>query len=387
MQNNLFGQLKIKGFRRLSNADITFRPLTVIVGANGVGKTSILDVMTLLAASASGKLNEAISEFSGLGSIATYDGEKNIELELSMNLKDQAPIEYILSLASSGLAYEIQAEKLTQKRKQVLPTFIYIDSHLADVKYFEVKSNKLLRPTRPSWEHNPFESSLSQVPKMFKEPESFRRSLASSTLYHVLNVAPRAPVRLPQLMQPSKLPGKDGEDLVSCLYYLRESERDRFESIEDTLRAAFSDFERLDFPPVAAGTMSLAWKDRNYSRPMFAHQLSEGTLRFLWLITLLHSPSLPAVTMIDEPEVSLHPEMLQLLTELFREASQRTQLIVATHSDSLVRFLDPSELAVMDRDENGMSSIRWAESLDIKTWMKDYTLDELWQMGRLGGRS
>jgi len=387
MQNTLFEQLKIKGFRRLSNVDITFRPLTVMVGANGVGKTSILDVMTLLAASAAGKLNEAISEFSGLGSIATYDGEKNIQLELSMNLKDQAPIEYNLSLASSGLAYEIQAEKLTQKRNQTLPTFIYIDSHLADVKYFEVKSNKLLRPTRPSWEHNPLESSLSQVPKMFKEPESFRRSLASSTLYHVLNVAPRAPVRLPQLMQPSKLPGKDGEDLVSCLYYLRESERDRFESIEDTLRAAFPDFERLDFPPVAAGTMSLAWKDRNYSRPMFAHQLSEGTLRFLWLITLLHSPSLPAVTMIDEPEVSLHPEMLQLLTELFREASQRTQLIVATHSDSLVRFLDPSELAVMDRDENGMSSIKWADSLDIQTWMKDYTLDELWQMGRLGGRS
>lgn len=384
MQSTLFGQLKIKGFRRLSNVDITFRPLTVMVGANGVGKTSMLDVMTLLAASADGKLNDAISELSGIGSIASYDGDKKIELALSMNVKDQSPIEYNISLASSGLAYEIQSEQLKQTRKQDRSPFMHIDSHFTDVKYFEVDQGKLLRP---NWEHSLSESSLSQVPKMFKEPEFFRRSLASSTLYHVLNVAPRAPVRLPQLMRPSKLPGKDGEDLVSCLYYLRESDRDRFESIEDTLRAAFHDFERLDFPPVAAGTMTLAWKDRNYSRPMFAHQLSEGTLRFLWLITLLHSPSLPAITMIDEPEVSLHPEMLRLLAELFREASQRTQLMVATHSDRLVRFLDPSELAVMDMDENGMSSIRWADSLDIQTWMKDYSLDELWQMGRLGGRS
>ncbi len=224
---------------------------------------------------------------------------------------------------------------------------------------------------------------------MFKEPEVFRRSLASSTLYHALNVSPRAPVRLPQLMRPSMLPGKDGEDLVTCLYYLRESERDRFESIEDTLRAAFNDFERLDFPPVAAGTMALTWKDRNYTHPMFAHQLSEGTLRFLWLITLLHSPSLPAVTMIDEPEVSLHPEMLRLLTDLFREASQRTQLVVATHSDRLVRFLDPSELMVMDMNEDGTTSMKWVDSddININAWLKDYTLDELWQIGRLGGRS
>lgn len=384
MQSTLFGQLKIKGFRRLSNVDITFRPLTVMVGANGVGKTSMLDVMTLLAASADGKLNDAISELSGIGSIASYDGDKKIELALSMNVEGQSPIEYNISLASSGLAYEIQSEQLKQTRKQDRSPFMHIDSHFTDVKYFEVDQGKLLRP---NWEHSLSESSLSQVPKMFKEPEFFRRSLASSTLYHVLNVAPRAPVRLPQLMRPSKLPGKDGEDLVSCLYYLRESDRDRFESIEDTLRAAFHDFERLDFPPVAAGTMTLAWKDRNYSRPIFAHQLSEGTLRFLWLITLLHSPSLPAITMIDEPEVSLHPEMLRLLAELFREASQRTQLMVATHSDRLVRFLDPSELAVMDMGENGMSSIRWADSLDIQTWMKDYSLDELWQMGRLGGRS
>ena len=130
-----------------------------------------------------------------------------------------------------------------------------------------------------------------------------------------------APVRLPQPLRPATLPGKDGEDLVSCLFSLRESDRDRFEVIEDALRAGFPGFVRLDFPPVAAGTLAMTWKDRSFTRPFFMHQLSEGTLRFLWLATLLQSPGLTAITLLDEPEVSLHPELLSLLAELMREAS------------------------------------------------------------------
>lgn len=125
---------------------------------------------------------------------------------------------------------------------------------------------------------------------MYQEPERFRRSLASSTHYHVLDVGPRAPVRLPQPMQESRLPGKDGGELVSCLYWMREADPDRFETIEDTLRVGFPRFERLNFPPVASGMLAMTWKEKTAKTPFFLHQLSEGTLRFLWLVTLLYSP-------------------------------------------------------------------------------------------------
>ena len=71
---------------------------------------------------------------------------------------------------------------------------------------------------------------------------------------------------------------------MSCLYTLRETDPDRFETIEATLRAGFPDFERLKFPPVAAGTLAMTWKDRSSKNPFYMHQLSEGTLRFLWLL-------------------------------------------------------------------------------------------------------
>jgi predicted ATPase len=266
------------------------------------------------------------------------------------------------------------------------PPSRYIVSHGSDVTYFDDRERLLVRPT---WEHNPLETSLSQVPKMHveREPEDFRRRLASSTFYHVLNVEPRSPVRLPQPMRPAPLPGKDGEDLVSCLFSMREADRDRFEAVEDSLRAAFPAFERLDFPPVAAGTLAMTWRDKNLSKPLYMNQLSEGILRFLWLVTLLESPGLTAVTLLDEPEVSLHPELLSLLAGLLREAANRTQLIVATHSDRLVRFLKPAEVVVIDSSDDGMAQFTWEDKMDLDEWLAEYTLDEVWRMGRMGGRA
>src|SRR5258708_6414435 len=116
------------------------------------------------------------------------------------------------------------------------------------------------------------------------------------------------------------------------------------------------------------------------------HQLSEGTLRFLWLAALLQSPGLTAITLLDEPEVSLHPELLSLLADLLREASHRTQLIVATHSDRLIGFLKPEEVLLLDSTEDGMSSMTCADELDLDKWLKDYALDELWRNGLIGAR-
>lgn len=379
-----FKDLSIHGFRRLHDVSFPLRPLNVMIGANGIGKTSVLDVLSLLANSAQSKLSGSITDLSGLASVLTYDRAEELRLDISMEVPNHEPLKYSLRLMPQSIAYVIAEERLSQQRPGHTQTFLHIDSRGPDVKYFEGDLKKLVRP---NWEHNPLETSLSQVPKMFQEPEDFRKRLASSTFYHVLNVDPRSPVRLPQPMQPATLPGRNGEELVSCLFYLRETERNRFEAIEDSLRAGFPRFDRLDFPPVAAGTLALAWRETGFSKPLYMHQLSEGTLRFLWLATLLQSPGLTALTLLDEPEVSLHPELLSLLADLLREASGRTQLIVATHSDRLIRFLEPKEVAAMDTTDDGMTALTWADNLDLDEWLKDYSLDELWSNGRLGARA
>jgi len=377
-------RVRIRGFRRLREVDLVVRPFMVMIGANGVGKTSLLDAFALLSASTSGKLNSALSQLGGLTSLLTRGKSEELSLLVDMAVPEYQPMEYEIHLGPKGTGHSISKEVLSQMREGHTYPFKHIDSSDRDVRYYEIKKNKLVRP---DWEHNPLETSLSQVPKMFREPEELRRILATATQYHVLDVGPRAPVKLPQQMKPASLPGSDGEDLVPYLYYLRESDKDRFAAIVDTLKVAFRDFEALSFPPVAAGMLAMTWKDKNFEKPLYMNELSEGTLRFLWLVSLLQSPALSTITMIDEPEVSLHPELLSLLADLMREAANRTQLIVATHSEQFIRFLRPEEVVVMDIDEDGSAMAKWAESLDLQSWLAEYSLDEVWRMGRMGGRS
>jgi len=383
-QRPFFEHITIHGYRRLLSVSLEMRPLAVMIGANGVGKTSLLEVFSLLAASAKGQLNAKISELGGLNEIMTRDKTQELAFGLQMRVPDHEPLEYLLHIGSKGQFYEIGVETLEQKNRSKGPSYLFkhINSHGRNIQYFDLDARRL----QPNWETDFLETSLSQVPKMFPEPEQMRQRLASCTYYGALNVLPGSPVRLPQPMRPVTLPGANGEDLVTCLYYLRETDPDRFEVVEDTLKAAFPDFEKLSFPPVAAGTLAMTWKDRNFSQPFYMNQLSEGTLRFLWLTTLLLSKDLTAITLIDEPEVSLHPQLLTLLAELMRDASRRTQLVVATHADRLVRALHPHEVLVCDQ-EAGVTTLKWGDSFDLEHWLADYTLDELWAMNILGGRT
>ncbi|MDY7022192.1 MAG: AAA family ATPase, partial [Cyanobacteriota bacterium] len=280
---NRLEKISVKGFRRLQNVELKMRNLTVMIGANGSGKTSFLDVLSILAASANGNLQNTLQLKGGLNDILTKGKAQELELSVLMRVSEKQSLDYNLTLSPKGLSYEIREETLINKsdsnQSEVLK---HIESYGLDIKYFSPEDRKVLRP---NWEHNPLETSLSQVPKMYREAENFRKSLASCTYYGALDVSEKSPIRLPQTMRPAKLPGSKGEDLISCLYDLRESDCDRFETVENILSSAFPDFERLNFPPVAAGTLSMTWSDRNFSQPIYIHELSEGTLRFLWLVT------------------------------------------------------------------------------------------------------
>jgi predicted ATPase len=383
LQNKII-RVKTSGFRRLHEIDLEMKPLMVLIGANGIGKTSLLDALSLLSSSASGMLTGALSQSGGLANILTREKAQKLSFSIEMEVPVYPSIKYELDLAPKGHSHSIVREVLSQQRPGKKGPFVHINSYDGDIQYYDITNNRLVRP---NWEHNPLETSLSQVPKMFQQPEELRRILGSVTKYHVLDVSSRAPVKLPQQMKPATLPGSDGEDLIPFLYYLRESDKDRYEAIEDTLKSVFPSFESLNFPPVATGMLTMTWKEKNYTKPFFMNELSEGTLRFLWLVSLLQSPELSTITMIDEPEVSLHPELLSILSDLMREASHRTQLIVATHSDRFIRFLHPGEVVIMDSDEDGYATATWADTLDLDEWLKEYSLDEVWRLGRMGGRS
>ena len=377
-------RIGIKGFRRLRSIDLEMRPLMVMIGANSVGKTSFMDALSVLAASTQGNLSNHLKEVGGIWSVLTRSQPTEISFSATMAPLGEPRLGYGLHVVQQGTGHAISEETLYQVEDVNSTPYAYITSKSGDIRYFEPTAAQFVKP---KWQYNWLESALSQLTREYKQPESVRRTLNPVVRYHVLDVGRSAPIKLPQHLRPAVLPGENGEDLASFLYSLRESYHGRYEAVEDSLKASFPGFESLGFPVIGTGMVSMTWNERGFKLPFYMHELSEGTLRFLWLASLLQSPHLPAITMIDEPEVSLHPELLAILADLLREASDKTQVIVATHSDRLIRFLEPHEVVVMDVCEDGGATMTWADSLELEGWLKDYSLDEVWQMGEMGGRA
>ena len=381
-------RIGIEGFRRLKDIDLEMRPMMAMIGANGIGKTSFMDALSLLAASARGELNQHLSDLGGIAWVITRGGSDDITLRAELELLDEEPLKYTLRVANKFPTYHISQESLEQTVEGTPIPFKHIDSGVPfwDSKRYESFSSFVAYLDSKPQETR--ESLLSQIPRRPDKSYYCKSTLSSVTRYHIMDVGQRAPVRLQQQFRPVASPGQNGEDLAPFLYNLRESYHDRFEAVEDALKVAFPGFESLGFPPVSAGMIAMTWKDKAFRAPFYMNQLSEGTLRFLWLVSLLQSPGLSTITMIDEPEVSLHPELLSLLADLMREASLRTHIVVATHSDRLVRFLEPKEVVVMDiNEEDGAATMTWGDELDLDDWLTEYSLDEVWQMGIMGGRA
>jgi len=148
----------------------------------------------------------------------------------------------------------------------------------------------------------------------------------------------------------------------------------------------FDDFALRPYP-FNQEKIRLEWKERGTDMTFSASALSDGTLRFMSLATLLLQPTnnLPATILLDEPELGLHPYAINVLANLLQSAAEHTQVIVSTQSVTLVNQFDPEDIIVVDR-ENGQSVFRHLPENEIDTWLEDYGLGDLWEKNILGGR-
>jgi predicted ATPase len=376
--------LHIQGYKALVDVTLPLQPLSVMIGPNGCGKTSVLEVFQLLKAGVDGNLQQFITDAGGINFLLAkqFNAPTNIQIGYKTTDSIYGEVEYKFSLRPLGIGYQVASEELISKASSWLnnqPS----GTELSWKKLVQHRGKRSLDFAEVV--------TNSEIQKIENVPVEIRTRLKPKNILILdkFEIDQRAPVRLPQSLSPMTFPGKNGEALFSVLYNLRETRSSRrvFDQIIETLSIAFPNFSHIELPVVGAGQITLAWHDQNLTQPLYPNQLSEGTLRFLWLATLLLSPEPPPLILIDEPEISLHPELLKILAALLQDASTRTQIVVATQSADLIRWLSPEEILILDK-EAGQTSVTSAAdpSLNLNAWLKDYSLADLWLMGNLGGR-
>ncbi len=181
---------------------------------------------------------------------------------------------------------------------------------------------------------------------------------------------------------------EDGGNLAALLFYLQNYQHNSYRRIVATIRQALAGFGEFVLQPTSQNPrgIRLRWRIKGMDGDFGAHQLSDGTLRFMLLTTLLSQPLhlLPKIIAIDEPELGLHPAALNLVGSLIRVASHHCQVIVATQSAALVDCFEPEEVIIVHR-QNGTSTLERLSSAALQEWLNEYSLGQLWEKNVVGG--
>lgn len=358
--------ISIQGFKSIRELkDFPLTPLNILIGANGSGKTNFISAFKLINQIADANLQVYISQQGGADSVLHF-GSKTSEF-LYIDLKFGSNGYNCILLPASGdiLIFGSETVWYHDKPRYAQPYRENLGSGHRETRLLEI-SREMLHMTIA---------------------DHVLRALQSWRVYHFHDTSATARVKQSGNINDNEVLRSDASNLAAFLYLLQHTKPGYYKKIVSTIRlvAPFFDDFNLRPDPFNQEKIQLEWREAGSDAYFNANVLSDGTLRFICLATLLLQPKLPSTILIDEPELGLHPYAITVLASLLRSAATETQVIVSTQSVPLVNQFNPEDIVVVDR-LNQQSSFRRLEERDLEGWLDDYGMGDLWEKNVLGGR-
>ncbi len=376
--------------------EIELQPLNVLIGANASGKSNLIEALGLLKATPT-DLTAPIRKGGGIGDFLWKGGQgtPTAEIETIVDYPEGVmPLRYRVGFSSSGQRLELIDEVVENELPnpgESQPYFFYRYQQGRPVLNVKTKPESKAGTAIDRSERRlrredliPDQSVLSQRkdPDQYPELTYLGKEFSKISLYRDWHIGRNSEPRMPQKTDLPEHPLlEDGSNLGLVLNNLQYQLGSR--QIIEKIKKFYEVAEELTVK-FSGGTVQIFIREEELIQPIPATRLSDGTLRYLFLMALLLDPTPPPLLCIEEPEIGLHPDILPTIAEMLIEASQRTQLIVTTHSDALVSALTPESVLVCERDDQG-SHLHRLNPERLKKWLEKYSLGELWRMGEIGG--
>jgi predicted ATPase len=364
---------------------LSLGPLNVLIGPNGSGKSNLIECIALLQ-SAPRALALPIREGGGFRDWL-WKGTRTTPVAtieaVVANPEGSMPLRYRLEFTEIGQRFQLTDECIENERAY--------DDYTTPYFYFRYENNQPVlnvrethRPLRRE-DVDPEQSILSQRkdPDQYPEITYLGEALSRIRLYREWGFGSNAPARLPQKTDlPNEFLDEDCRNLGLVLNRLRRDPPIK-RKLGEHLRLFYEGIDDFEVS-FEGGTVQIFFQEGDFIVP--ATRLSDGTMRYLCLLAILCHPKPPPLVCIEEPELGLHPDVIVQLADILVEASERTQIIVTTHSDVLVDALtDHAESVVVCEKHGGCTTMQRRTKEDLSVWLKDYTLGQLWRSGELGG--
>lgn len=358
-------KLTIEGFLSLRNVDLELRGLNVLIGPNGAGKSNLVSYFNMLQEMVEGRLQNWVTERGGSDRILSY------------GIKETQQITSRIDFGENGYGFIL--------RPDAEGKLFFEDERLLYSRGFDDEGIPI--------GSGHFEARLKSeiVPNEWRRADYCYASISNWKVFHFHDTSDTASVKRLRELHDNEYLRRDAANLAPYLYRLSQDRSPTYSLIRKIVRLAIPFFDDFDLSPRRrqANTdefdILLRWRKRNSDYPFLPSQLSDGSIRFICLVTALLQPDPPSTIIIDEPELGLHPYAIILLGALIRSASARMQVIVATQSVPFLNEFSINDLLVAER-EDGATVFRRHEEDAFKNWLEDYTVGELWEKNVLGGR-
>ena len=357
------GYISVKGFKSFRSIEnLKLGPVTVLIGANGSGKSNFIELFSLLAAMREGRMTEYVITVGRANSLLHFGSRATCCLEVEVGLE------------SAELAYKIELGPTT-------------DDML-------VIRNQFLKPgDRDNW--GPIKSDGLE-PSIRREvhwsppvADRLTQLFDGHRVYRFFDTGFHSPMKKTPYLHDNQYLRTDASNIAAFLYLLRVRHQESYRSIVDTVRQVAPFFVDFDLEPdrLNPDQIRLRWKHVGSDDFFDVSALSDGTLRFIALATLFLQPTeyRAPIVIVDEPELGLHPHAISVLAALIQQASVETKVVAATQSSLLVDGFQPDEVLVAERVD-GATELRRLESSRLAIWLEDYSLGQLWEKNLLGGR-
>ena len=357
-------KMTIKNFKSIREQTLPLNLLNVFIGGNGVGKSNLIEIFRFLREIVNQNL-EGYTVLKGGADTLLYFGRKR-----------SPEMEFYLEFGEGKIsnAYDVKIRGTDDDGLMIL----------SETAYYHEKS-RYQKPFDKPVSSSSKESKLKHIDHICCR--QVMRDLDSYRVYHFHDTSDTSGVKRTGEVEDNRFLRPQAENLAAFLYWLQEKNPDHLANIQDVVRQVAPFFESFTLAPskLNESKIRLEWKEKGSDAYFNASSLSDGTLRFICLATLLLQPELPAIVLLDEPELGLHPAAIALLADLLSSAATQTQVMVSTQSVTLVNQFQPEQVWAVDR-EDGQSVFRHLSGADMSAWLDDYALGDLWEKNVLGAR-
>ena len=363
--------ITVKGFKSIKSVEkLELRPINVLIGPNGAGKSNFIGVFSFLNAIRLGGLRDYVMRSGGADKILHFGSKRTQNLSIETNFENgKRKYNIVLAPDDADGMFPSDENIYTSVKQETIPDY-------ASSTFYALFGRDR-------------EAGIFNSPEKSDAILYVREHLFHWRLYHFHDTSASSPIKKTVALNDNRFLRHDGSNLAAFLYYLREIHGRSYAMIRRTVRLVAPFFDDFILEPLALNedAIRLEWRHRGSDSYFDASSLSDGSLRFIALATLLLQPKKlrPSVILLDEPELGLHPSAITILASLIKQVSTETQIVVATQSPLILDHFEPEDLLVTERVD-GTTQFTRLDRERLKKWLEDYSLGQLWEKNEFGGR-